>query len=98
MIEPFGPEAHHAGWSEAFTLFCRLRRGESPASYHPSGLVLEPGEGAFGEIVAEYSRFYGMDVPYTERSTFAYGGPVFVAAALIGTAMSNTAARRAAEH
>jgi hypothetical protein len=97
MMEPFGPEAHYTGWSEAVGLFGHLMRGGEPAPYSPPGIMLEPGEDAFGEIVAEYSRFFGMNVPYTQRSTFAIGGPVFVAAALIGTAASNSSARRAAQ-
>lgn len=55
------------------------------------------GEKAFGEGAVEYCRFYGMDVPYTQRSTFAFGGPVFVTAALVGTAISNSAARNNAQ-
>jgi Domain of unknown function (DUF1707) len=94
---PFSPEAHSEGWSEAVGLFRRLTQGQELISHQPPGLMLESGEGALGEIVAEYSRFYGMQVPYTQRSTFALGGPVFVAAALIGTAASNAAARHAAE-
>jgi hypothetical protein len=94
---PFGPEAHASGWEEAALLLRRLTAGEELVSYAPPGLVLEPGEGALGEAVAEYSRFYGMNVPYSQHSTLALGGPVFVAAALIGTAVGNAAARRAAE-
>jgi Domain of unknown function (DUF1707) len=94
---PFGPEAHSEGWAEAVGLFRRLAQGQELISHQPPGLMLEPGEGALGEVVAEYSRFSEMTVPYTQRSTFALGGPVFVAAALIGTAATNAAARRAAE-
>jgi Domain of unknown function (DUF1707) len=94
---PFSPEAHSEGWSEAIGLFRRLTQGQDLISHKPPGLMLESGEGALGEVVAEYSRFSGMEVPYRQRSTFALGGPVFVAAALIGTAASNATARRAAE-
>jgi hypothetical protein len=94
---PFGPEAHAEGWAEAFGLFRRLAQGQELVSHQPPGLMLESGEGALGEVVAEYSRFSGMQVPYQQRTTFALGGPVFVTAALIGTAASNAAARRAAE-
>lgn len=37
------------------------------------------------------------EVPYNQQSTVALGGPVFIAAALIGTALTNAAARRTAE-
>ena len=94
---PFSPEAHSEGWGEAIGLFRRLTQGQDLISHKPPGLMLESGEGAHGEVVAEYSRFSGMQVPYRQRTTFALGGPVFVAAALIGTAASNAAARRTAE-
>jgi hypothetical protein len=94
---PFGPDAYVEGWNEAASLFNRLTRGDELSPYHPSGLVLEPDEISYGEGTAEYSRFYGMQVQYTERSAFAFGGPVFVAATLIGTALGNAAARRSAE-
>ena len=93
---PFGPEAHAEGWAEAIGLFRRLTQGQDLISHQPPGLMLESGEGALGEVVAEYSRFSGMEVPYRQRTTFALGGPVFVAAALIGTAAGNAAARHAA--
>jgi hypothetical protein len=94
---PFSPEAHYEGWSEAMGLFRRLAQGQELFSHQPPGLMLESGEGALGEVVAEYSRFSGMTVPYQQRTTLALGGPVFVTAALVGTAASNAAARRAAE-
>lgn len=94
---PFSPEAHAEGWGEAIGLFRRLTGGQDLISHRPPGLMLEPGEGALGEVVAEYSRFSGMEVPFRQRTTVAPGGPVFVAAALIGTAASDAAARRTAE-
>jgi hypothetical protein len=57
--------------------------------------VLEPDEGAFREIVAEYSRYLELPVQYpVNRSMFVVGSPAFMAGALIGKAFSDAADRR----
>src|SRR6266851_8998289 len=95
---PWATGAHAAAWHEAARMFGRVSSGEDLTPYAPPpGLLLEPGETVFCEGMVEYSRYYGMDVTYTHRSTFAWGGPVFVAAALIGSAAGNAAARGRAE-
>src|SRR5271154_2544071 len=97
MIDPFNQQAHAEGWAVAVRLFHSLTRGEAFVPYRPPGLILEPTEKALGEATVQYSQYYGTVVPYAQRSTFARGGPIFVAAALIGTAAANASARRAAE-
>src|SRR5690606_11780221 len=54
------------------------------------------GEVPYGEVVLEYSRFYSMDVQAQQRSGFYFGSAAFVAAGMIGDAVSNASARNRA--
>ena len=97
MYAAFGPEEHTLGMIEAEFLKAGLERGERLPTYHPPGIALQPDEGAFREIVAEYSRYFELSVQYPVRpSLFVMGSPAFMAGALIGKAFSDAADRREA--
>jgi hypothetical protein len=97
MYDPFGPEAHTQGIADAEILRARLQRGERLPTYHPTGIVLRPDEGAFRETVAEYSRYLELSVQYPVRpSLFVMGSPAFLAGAMIGKTLSDAADRREA--
>jgi hypothetical protein len=55
MYDAFGPEEHSLGMVEAGLLKAGLEQGERLPTYNPQGIVLQPDESAFREIVAEYS-------------------------------------------
>lgn len=97
MYEVFGPDAHAQGMADVERLYVQLERGEQLPTYRPQGLVLPPGEGAFKEIVAEYSRFYELSVQYPGQSSlFVMGSPAFMAGAMIGKMFGDAANRREA--
>ncbi len=67
--------------------------GCPPPQVAVHGLVLEPMEVALLQANAFYARWIGGSGQYVRRSTFAFGGPLFVTTALAATAVGN--ARRA---
>lgn len=71
--------------------------GGELAAVSTPGVLLEPGETAYGDVSAQYSRFYGMNVTYNQHSGFYFGSPLFVAAGLAGTAIANNNARSRAQ-
>lgn len=97
MYEVFGPEEHTLGTIEAEFLKAGLQRGERLPTYNPPGIVLQPDESAFREILAEYSRYLELSVDYQVRSSlFVMGSPGFVAGAMIAKAFGDAADRREA--
>jgi hypothetical protein len=97
MNDVFSPEAHALGLQEAHQLYERLSRGDRLPSYRPEGIVLQPGEAALGEILAEFSRYMELKVQYpARRSMFVMGSPAFMAGAMIGKLFSDAADRRQA--
>jgi len=97
MYDAFGPEQHTLGTIEAGLLKAGLERGERLKTYRPPGLVLQPDEGVFREVVAQYSRYFELPVQYpVSPSMFVMGSPAFMAGALITKAFSDAADRREA--
>jgi hypothetical protein len=97
MYDAFGPEEHTLGTIEAGLLKAGLDQGERLPTYRPPGLVLQPDEGVFREVVAEYSHYLELAVQYPVRpSMFVMGSPGYIAGALIGKAVSDAADRREA--
>ncbi|WP_309131312.1 hypothetical protein [Brevibacterium sp.] len=78
-------------WYEA------LSRGEGIGSVDNHNINLEPGETIHHVFRAKYARFYGMNVTYQTGGVFAMGSPLFVAGALIGSAIGNANARTNAQ-
>jgi len=73
-------------------------KAEAPWQCCPPGaLRLDPGEVGYGESVAGYARFYGMDVTYRQNSSFWFGSAAFVAAGLAADAIGNASARNRAQ-
>jgi hypothetical protein len=97
MNDVFSPEAHALGLQEARQLYERLSRGDRLPPYYPEGIVLQPGETALGEILAEFSRYMELEVQYpAPRSMFVMGSPAFMAGAMLGKLFGDAADRREA--
>lgn len=88
---------HAQGWEAACSLHRHLLSGGELAPVATPGVLLEPGETAYGDVSAQYARFYGMNVMYNQHSGFYFGSPLFVAAGLVGDAVVNANARSRAE-
>lgn len=78
-------------WCEA------LMRGDRLPAFENFNLNLEPGEQVFDQYRAKYARFYGQNVTYQTGGVFAMGSPLFVAGAMIGSAVGNANARAQAQ-
>ena len=78
-------------WFEA------LARGDSLPSSDDFNLNLEPGESLLDQYRAKYARFYGQNVTYSTGGVFAMGSPLFVAGAMIGSAVGRANARAQAQ-
>jgi hypothetical protein len=97
MNDAFSPEAYALGLQAARQLYERLSCGGRLPRYQPEGIVLQPGETALGEIVAEYSRYMKLEVQYpAPRSMFVLGSSAFMLGALLGKLFSDAADRREA--
>lgn len=83
-------------WERARELRERLVRREVPEPVQVWDVVANPGEVFFFDLTAEYFRFYGQDVSYSDGSGFYYGRPAFVIAGLGIAAISNSVRRSAA--
>jgi hypothetical protein len=88
---------HQQGWEAACSLHRHLRNGGELAPVATPGVLLEVGEVAYGDVAADYARFYSMNVSYDQRSGFYFGSPLFVAAGLVGDAVANSSARNRAQ-
>jgi hypothetical protein len=97
VYDPFGPEEYSQGRAEAGLLHARLEQGERLPTNRPSGIVLQPDEGALKETVALYYRHFELRVQYPVRPpVFVMGSPGVMAGATIAMALCDAADRRAA--
>lgn len=95
--DPEVDAASQAGWTSACQLYAHLLGGGTLAALPPGALRLDPGEVGYGESVAGYARFYGMDVTYRQNSSLWFGSAAFVAAGLTADAIGNASARNRAQ-
>lgn len=87
-----------AQWWEYACRSARLHRdGHPPPEIAVHGLILEKTERALLMTNATYTRRYGSNGTYYRQSIFAFGHPAVVAGALAGTALVNSARKRAAQ-
>lgn len=77
--------------------FETLARGDSLPSSDGFNLNLEPGESLLDQYRAKYARFYGQNVTYGTGGVFAMGSPLFIAGAMIGSAVGRANARAQAQ-
>ena len=84
-------------WSHAEHLLGDLLRRQTPATIRVWDLIPNQGEVFFSDASATYARYYGRDVSYSRSSTFAFGHPAFVLAALGASAIGNASRRSRAE-
>ena len=83
---------------EQATQWCEaLMRGDRLSAMENFNLNLEPGEGIVDQYRAKYARFYGQNMTYQTGGVFAMGSPLFVAGAIIGSAVGNANARARAQ-
>lgn len=82
-----------AAWAYARDLRETVLRKEIPPVIHTWDVVPSAGEVFFVDGVADYARYYGQDVTYTQSGGFWFGHPLFVAAGLAATAIGNASAR-----
>lgn len=84
-------KTHATDWFESFA------KGEALPSFEVFNLNLESDERLLDQYRAKYARFYGQNVTYSTGGVFAMGSPLFVAGAMIGSAVGNNRARTQAE-
>lgn len=85
-------------WNFAVGLRRSLVNQQVPTSIErPWDIVPYPDEVFFLDVPAQYARYYGQDVTYTQSSPLAIGSPAFVVGVLAASAISNGGARRAAQ-
>lgn len=96
-----GPPSTRADYQAGYDRAGALLNGLASGGPHPSmtsyTVALEPGEVAVFQIRAHYSRYYGQTVHYHQGGGFAFGPPVFVAAAVTGNMIANRSAKKRAE-
>lgn len=90
-------------WARAQKLQSSLAQREIPPAIHVWDVVPNANEVFFLDVPADYARYYGMDVSYTQSSGFYYGRPSFVLAgvgisAIANAARRDNAARQAVAH
>jgi hypothetical protein len=90
-------EARTTAQAYATRWFESLARGESLPGVDGFNLNLEPGETLLDQYRAKYARFYGQNVTYSTGGVVAMGSPLFVAGAMIGSAMGKARARNQAQ-
>ncbi|MCI2266003.1 hypothetical protein [Sediminivirga luteola] len=101
VVAQGGPEtdrsAHQQGRMRAAQLRRLLLDGKTPPALQSFTIPVDPGENIRFEIRAQYSRFYGQTVTYSTGGGFAFGHPLFVAAALTAMSLGDRSTRKAAE-
>jgi hypothetical protein len=85
-----------AAWTHAQALRASLIAREIPAAIRVWEVVPNPGEVMFFDFSADYARYYGRDVSYSQSGGFFFGHPAFVLAGLAATSIGNTSRRNAA--
>lgn len=91
------PEDHHAGLASAGRLFHHLVTGGALHPLPATTLLLDADEPVYSDCPLEYSRYYGMNVRYSQTSMVAIGPPTLMLGAYAVNAVGNAAARRRAE-
>jgi hypothetical protein len=86
----------NAAWTHAQALRASLIAREIPAAIRVWEVVPNPGEVMFFDFSADYARYYGRDVTYSQSGGFFFGHPAFVLAGLAATSIGNTSRRNAA--
>lgn len=87
------PAEHQRGLIAAGELFRHMVTGGSLDPLGATPVILQPGEYAFADLSLEYSRLYGMDVTYENRTVIPFGSPAFVIGALAANAVGNAVTR-----
>ncbi|MQA79257.1 MAG: hypothetical protein GEV10_12400 [Streptosporangiales bacterium] len=83
-------------WQAACELYRHLASGGELVP-RPSMMILQEGEVPYAELMLTFSRYFSTDVRAQQSSGFYFGSPAFVAAGMIGNAVSNSNARARAE-
>lgn len=83
-------------WGQAQALRASLIAREIPPAIRVWEVVPNPGEVMFFDFVADYARYYGRDVSYSQSGGFFFGHPAFVLAGLAATSIGNNSRRNAA--
>ncbi|MEP6479229.1 MAG: hypothetical protein ABJB03_07550 [Rhodoglobus sp.] len=86
-----------AAWNRASQLRRLLIGRGVPNQIHTWDVVAGEGEVFFQDARADYARFYGQNVSYSQGSAFFFGHPAFVMAGLGLSALGNAARRSVAE-
>lgn len=97
LAQRAGVDEGHRAWAAARELRRSLTRREVPAAIPVWDVVPEPGEVFFYDVTADYERYYGQDVTYSQRGGLYLGRPSFVLAGLAISGLANASARRSAE-
>jgi hypothetical protein len=74
-----------------------LLDGNAPQPLHVYGVVLDPGEVAYLQTTAQYSRFYGGNGNYTTSGGFFIGKPGLVLGLMAANAAVNAGRKAAAK-
>jgi hypothetical protein len=85
-----------AAWSRAQVLRSSLIAREVPPAIRVWEVVPNAEEVMFFDLSAEYARYYGRDVQYSQSTGFFFGHPAFVIAGLAATGIGNARRRNAA--
>lgn len=83
-------------WRHAQALQHKIEHREIPEPIQIWDVVARANEVFFMDVPADYARYCGRDVGYSQTSAFYYGRPSFVLAGVGATALSNAARRNAA--
>ena len=84
-------------WTAASGVRQLLMKREVPPAITVWEVVPNAGELMFFDVRADYARYYGTDVSYSQSSGFFFGHPAFVIAGLAATTIGNIARRSAAQ-
>lgn len=92
----WGPVEHQQGLLAGGDLFRHVVTGGELEPLPSVPMGMRKGEHPYADLPLEYSRFYGMDVTYDQRSVVAFGSAGFVLGALAVNAAGNAIARNRA--
>ncbi len=94
---PWGPEEHQQGLLAGGDLFRHMVTGGELEPLASTPIPPQPGETTYADLPLEYSRFYGTNESYRQRSLRVSGPPVFIVTALAANVVTNAAARQRAQ-